>query len=98
MKCYIIESKGTLVFMTVLLLRGWLEQAVGLHDHYIYPYLFLAGFLSLPAILIYIQTLNDKKKYDHYRHLTSGLDLMSGTSITSPLITQTIQLSGTHRI
>ncbi|WP_129021888.1 hypothetical protein [Edaphocola flava] len=97
MKCYIIESKGTLVFMTVLLLRGWLEQAVGLHDHYIYPYLFLAGFLSLPAILIY-QTLHDKNKYDHYRHIASGQDLMSGTSITSPLITQTIQLSGMHRI
>ncbi|MNU20768.1 hypothetical protein D3C71_90210 [compost metagenome] len=83
--------------MTVLLLGVWPERAMGLPEHYIDPFLFLAGLLLLPAILIYTLTLTYKKTYDYW-HMTSGQHLMSVTTITPLLTTQTLQLPGMHLI
>jgi len=63
MKKYAIELKWGIIFFAAILLWAVFEKYIGLHDERIDKHHILTNFFAIPAILIYVLALLDKRKW-----------------------------------
>ena len=99
MKNIKIEIKWAIIFSLVGLLWMLLEKLVGLHSEHIDKHMYLTNLFAIPAIILMVLALKDKKK-DFYKGqmsykqgFISGLILSIIIALLSPLtqwITSTI--------
>lgn len=91
MKNIKIEIKWAIIFSVVGLLWMLLEKLSGLHGKYIDYHLYLTNLVAIPAIIVMVMALKDKKKnfYDgqmNYKQgLFSGIILSVFIALISPL-------------
>ena len=62
MKNFKLEFKWAFIFIACLLVWMVLERLVGLHDQYIAYHVIITNFFAIPAVIVYILALKDKKK------------------------------------
>ena len=86
-----IEIKWALIFTVVGLLWMVLEKASGLHDRYIDYHVYLTNMFAIPAILVMVLALKDKKKgfyngqMNYQQGLISGVFISVFIALLSPL-------------
>lgn len=91
MKNIKIEIKWAIIFSLVVLLWMVLEKLCGLHGKYIDYHLYLTNLFAIPAIIVMVMALKDKKKsfYDtqmNYKQgLIAGIVLSVIIALISPL-------------
>jgi hypothetical protein len=91
MKNLKIEIKWALIFTGVTLLWMLLEKAVGLHDQYLDYHLYLTNLFAIPAIVMMVLALKDKKKnfyggqMDYKQGFLSGVMVSVFIALLSPL-------------
>lgn len=99
MSKYKIELKWAFIFIIMMLIWMVLEKLFGLHDVHIDKHAIYTNFVAIPAIIIYVFALLDKRKNFHKGIMTykqgfvSGLIISLIVTIFSPLtqyITSTI--------
>ena len=92
MNKYSVEIKWAALFSIMSLAWMWMEKAVGLHDIHIEKQVFYTNIIALPAILIYVLALLEKKKKFYAGQMNYGQAFVSGTilsiivAILSPLV------------
>ena len=62
MKTIKIEVKWALIFTAMMLLWMFGEKAFGFHDEHIELHPIVSNFVAIPAILIFVLALRDKRK------------------------------------
>lgn len=82
MKITIIELKWGLIFILTSLLWMYLEKLVGLHSTHIDLHMYLTNLFAIPAILIFVLALKDKKKKDYNDAISFKQAFISGLIIT----------------
>lgn len=86
-----IEIKWALIFSAMVLLWMILERAVGLHDRYIDYHLYLTNLFAIPAIVVMVLALKDKKRrfyggqMSYKQGLISGIILSAIIALLTPL-------------
>ncbi len=99
MKKYAVEIKWALIFVAMSLAWMVMERALGWHDQHIDKHATYTNFIAIPAILIYVFALLEKRKKDYGGVMTwkqgfiSGLIISLIVMVLSPLtqvITSTI--------
>lgn len=83
MKSRSIEIKWGFLFFAVALLWMVGEKMAGLHDQYIASHYIYTNFFAIPAILIYVLALRDKRKNYYRGYMTFGQGFTSGAIITA---------------
>ena len=89
---YRIELKWALIFSAMSLLWMALEKITGLHDVHINLHPVITNLVAIPAILVYVLALRDKKKnfyagqMNYLQGLISGLIMTAIVTILSPLM------------
>ncbi|MFA0962763.1 DUF4199 domain-containing protein [Roseivirga sp. BDSF3-8] len=83
MKKRAIEIKWGLIFFVVALLWMVLEKGLGLHDKYISQHAIYTNLFAIPAILLYVFALLDKRRNFYYGHITYRQAFTSGAIITA---------------
>lgn len=78
MKTIKIELKWAIIFTIVVLLWMLLEKLSGLHSKYIDYHLYLTNLFAIPAILIMVLALKDKKKQFYNGQISYKQGLISG--------------------
>ena len=78
MKNMNIEIKWAIIFSIVGLLWMVLEKLVGLHSTYIDYHLYLTNLFAIPAIIVMVLALKDKKKNFYKGTMTYKQGLISG--------------------
>lgn len=92
MKNYQIEIKWALIFAGISLLWMVLEKAVGLHDQYLDQQKYLTNLFAIPAVLVYVWALREKKQkffqgqMRFKQGLISGLILTAFIALLAPLV------------
>lgn len=92
MKRIKIEIKWALIFVMMSLFWMVLEKAVGLHSTHIDKHMYLTNLYAIPAVIVYILALKDKKKTAYDGQMTfkqgffSGLILTGMITLFSPLM------------
>src|SRR5690606_30584819 len=85
------EFKWALLFSVMGLLWLALEKLSGLHGPYIDYHLYLTNLFAIPAIIVMVMALKDKKKnyyggqMNYRQGLVSGIILSSIIALLSPL-------------
>lgn len=88
---YKIEIKWAFIFITMSLLWMVLERAVGLHDVHLDKHLYLTNLFAIPAVLVYVLALKDKRdsfyggKMSYVQGFVSGLIISLIVALFSPL-------------
>ena len=82
MKKYSIEIKWAIIFVVMSLLWMLGEKLTGLHSIYISKHAIFTNFIAIPAILIYVLALLEKKKDYYNGHMTYGQGFITGLIIT----------------
>ena len=82
MKNIRIELKWALIFVVMSLLWMVLEKAVGLHSTHIDMHMYLTNLFAIPAILVYVLALKDKKKNFYNGQMSYKQGFLSGLVIT----------------
>lgn len=82
MKNIKIEIKWALIFIGMMLLWMILERLFGFHDENIEYHPIVTNFIAIPAILIYVLALLDKRKNFYMGSMTYLQGLVSGLIIT----------------
>lgn len=82
MKKYGIEIKWALIFVLMSLLWMWFEKSMGLHDEHIDKHAIYSNFVAIPAILIYVLALLDKKKNFYNGRMSYKQGFVTGLIIT----------------
>jgi hypothetical protein len=91
MKNLKIEIKWAIIFSVVSLLWMVLEKLCGLHGKYIDYHLYLTNLFAIPAIIVMVMALKDKKKsfyggqMNYKQGLISGIVLSVIIALISPL-------------
>ena len=91
MKNIKIEIKWAIIFSVVALLWMVLEKLSGLHGKYIDYHLYLTNLFAIPAIIVMVMALKDKKKsfyggqMSYKQGLISGIVLSVFIALLSPL-------------
>lgn len=91
MNSYKIELKWAIIFTIMSMTWMGIENATGLHDINIKKHAILTNIIAMPAILIYVFALIDKRKNDYngsmeYKQaFVSGLILSVITAALSPI-------------
>lgn len=92
MKKYKIEIKWALLFVVMMLLWMILEKLAGLHDTHIDKHALFTNFIAIPAIVIFVFALLDKRKNFYNGNMNYKQGLFAGLIITvivallSPLV------------
>ena len=76
------EIKWALIFVVMSLLWMLLEKLVGLHSTHIDKHMYLTNLYAIPAIVVYVLALKDKKKKDYNGQMTYKQGFISGLIIT----------------
>ena len=82
MKKYAIETKWALFFFAAILLWTGLERAVGLHGTHIAHHPVYTNLFAIPAILIYVLALREKRDKYYGGSMSWKQGFMSGLIIT----------------
>ena len=82
MKNIRIELKWAMIFVAMSLLWMVLEKAVGLHSTHIGKHMYLTNLFAIPAILVYVLALKDKKKNFYKGQMSYKQGFVSGLIIT----------------
>ena len=99
MKNLKIEIKWAIIFSVIGLLWMLLEELIGLHSTHIDKHMYLTNLYAIPAIIVMVLTLKEKKKdfyagqMNYKQGLISGIILSVFIALLSPLtqwITSTI--------
>ncbi len=77
-----IELKWALIFVGMSLLWMVLEKLAGLHSTHIDKHMYLTNLFAIPAIVVYVLAMNEKKKIDYKGEMTYGQGFVSGLIIT----------------
>ena len=91
MKTIGIEIKWAVRFVMMMLLWVTFERMVGLHDQYIDKHAVFTNFMAIPAIIIYVYALIDKRDnfyggvMDYKRGVISGLIITLIVTLFTPL-------------
>lgn len=86
-----IELKWALIFTVVTLLWMVLEKLTGLHDTYIDYHMYLTNLFAIPAIIMMVMALKEKKRkfyegdMSYMQGLVAGIILSIGIALLSPL-------------
>lgn len=86
-----IEIKWAIIFTIVGLLWMLLEKLVGLHDKYLDYQMYLTNLFAIPAIIVMVMALRDKKKnyfngnMNYKQGFISGLLLSVFIAVLSPI-------------
>ena len=83
MKNISIEIKWALIFSAVTLLWMTGEKLVGLHDKYIDYHLYLTNLFAIPAIIMMVLALKEKKNKGYDGQMTYGQGFISGIIISA---------------
>ena len=83
MKTIKIEIKWALIFVIMSLLWMWLEKLSGLHSTHIDKHMYLTNLFAIPAILVYVLALREKKQKYYQGRMTYVQGLVSGLIITA---------------
>ena len=76
------ELKWALIFVAVSLLWMLLEKLSGLHSTHIDKHMYLTNLFAIPAIMVYVLALKDKKKNFYNGQMTYKQGFLSGFIIT----------------
>lgn len=99
MKNVQIEIKWAIIFSIVGLLWMVMEKALGWHDEHIDQHMYLTNLYAIPAIILMVLALREKKKVfyqgtmSYQQGLISGIILSAIIAAISPLtqyITSTV--------
>ena len=82
MKNIKIEFKWAIIFSVVGLLWMVLEKLTGLHGKYIDYHLYLTNLFAIPAIIVMVMALKDKKKNFYNGQMSYKQGLISGTILS----------------
>ena len=82
MKSIKLELKWALLFSVMTISWIALEKLLGLHDQYLHLQYYLTNLFAIPAILLYVFALNEKKKKDYKGFITYSNGLKSGLILT----------------
>lgn len=90
MKKIAIELKWGIIFFAIILLWTVFEKSIGLHDERIDKHYILTNFFAIPAIIIYVLALLDKRKWlggtmTWAQGFLSGLVIAVIVSLLSPI-------------
>jgi hypothetical protein len=86
MKKCLIEIKWGLVFLIMMFLWMYFEQAMGWHDENIADHAIYTNFVAIPSILIYVFALLEKRK-KHFSNVMSWKQgFVSGMIITAVVV------------
>jgi len=77
-----IEIKWALIFIGMSLLWMVLEKMLGLHSTHIDKHMYLTNLFAIPAILVYVLALKDKKKNYYNGEMSYKQGFLSGLIIT----------------
>lgn len=92
MEKYKLEIKWALLFSVMMLLWMLLEKLTGLHDTHIDKHIIYTNFMAIPAIVIYVLALLDKRnnyhggKMNYKQGFLSGLIITLIVTLLSPLV------------
>lgn len=76
------EIKWAVIFVVIMLLWMVFERLLGLHEEHIDKHATYTNFVAIPAILIYVLALLDKKKNYYNGYMPFKQSFMSGMVIT----------------
>lgn len=82
MKKYSIEIKWALVFVVMTLVWVFCEKLADLHSTQISKHAIFTNFIAVPAIVIYVMALLDKKKNYYHGQMSYRQGFMTGIIIT----------------
>lgn len=82
MKTITTEIKWAVIFTLVMLLWMLGERLVGLHDQHIDLHMVLTNLFAIPAILVYVFALRDKRQRDYQGVMTWQQGMLSGAIIS----------------
>jgi len=82
MKKIKIEIKWAIIFVVMMLLWMVLEKLFGLHDKHIDKHMIYTNLVAIPAILIYVFALLDKRKNFYGGSMSYIQGLVAGLIIT----------------
>lgn len=92
MKKFAIEIKWGFIFVIVLLIWMILEKLLGWHDEHIDKHVIYNKFFAIPAIVVYVFALTDKRKKFYSGEMSwldgflSGLGVSIIAAILNPLV------------
>lgn len=92
MKKLSVEIKWAFIFTLMMVLWMWMEKLLGFHSTRITQHATVTNFVAIPAILVYVLALLDKRKKDYGGYMTYKQGFISGLIITlfvtllSPLV------------
>lgn len=82
MKKYSIDIKWGFIFIAVTLIWMLLERLLGFHDQHIDKHPIVTNFFFIPAILVYVLGLLDKKRKFYNNEMTYLQGFYTGIIIT----------------
>ena len=82
MKKIAIELKWGITFFAAILLWTVFEKMVGLHGTHIDKHMVFTNLFAIPAILIYVLALLEKRRKDYGNHMNWLQGFISGLIIT----------------
>jgi hypothetical protein len=82
MSRYKTELKWAIIFTLMMLLWMVMEKLAGLHDKHIDQHAIYTNFIAIPAIIVYVLALLDKRKNFYGGFMTYGQGFISGLIIT----------------
>ena len=77
-----LEIKWAFIFIATMLVWMVLEKLVGLHDTHIDKHMYITNLFAIPAILIFVLALREKKKKDFNGQMSYKQGFISGLIIT----------------
>ena len=83
MRKYRIEIKWGFIFFGVTMLWMLLERLVGLHSTHIDKHAYYTNLYAVPAILVYVLALLDKRKRAFAGYMTYKQGFMTGLVVTA---------------
>ncbi|MGP9800592.1 DUF4199 domain-containing protein [Rheinheimera sp. NSM] len=87
MQKYLTEIRWGFIFTAVMLIWMWVEQLTGLHGRHIAQHATYTNLFAIPAILVYVLALRQKKQRDY-----SGIMSWKQGTIAGLLITLVVVL------
>lgn len=82
MQKYLTEIRWGIIFTAMMLLWMWAERLVGLHGRYIAEHASYTNLFAIPAILVYILALRQKKARDYSGSMSWKQGMQAGLIIT----------------